>query len=155
MRKRERSNIQIKIFTYFIYYKNNFYYLLITMKKFVFSVPSALFRLFILLFAIMPAVEGSEAGCKTLWILMGLCVVLGVSTFVRLTVNKGKGFLLVLMQGRSPWTALADLAICIVGIVLCYQYDHQLLRFWEFMACLSVLELAFVRGKSGKVSEKA
>ena len=125
------------------------------MKKSVFSVPSALFRLFILLFAIMPAVEGSEAGCKTLWILMGLCVILGVSTFARLIVNKGKGFLLVLMQGRSPWSALADLAICIVGIVLCYQYDHQLLRFWEFMACPSVLELVFVRGKSGKGSAKA
>ncbi|MGN0062518.1 MAG: hypothetical protein ACI382_09230 [Alloprevotella sp.] len=124
-------------------------------SKLTFSVPGALFRLFLLLLAIMPAVEGSEAGCKTLWILMGLCIVLGVSTSVHLTVNKGKGFLLVLMRGRSPWTALADLAICIVGIVLCYQYDHQLLRFWEFMACLSVLELAFVRGKSGKVSEKA
>ena len=124
-------------------------------SKLTCSVPGALFRLFLLLLAIMPAVEVCEAGCKTLWILMGLCVVLGVSTFARLTVNKGKGFLLVLMQGRSLWTALADLAICIVGIVLCYHYDHQLLRFWEFMACLSVLELAFVRGKSGKVSAKA
>ena len=125
------------------------------MKKSVFSVPSALFRLFILLFAIMPAVEGSEAGCKTLWILMGLCVVLAVSTFVRLTINCGKNFLQTLMQGRGFWPCLADLAISILGIILCYQYDSQLLRFWEFMACLSVLELAFVRGKSGKVSEKA
>ena len=155
MRKRERSNIQIKIFTYFIYYKNNFYYLFITMKKLVFSVPSALFRLFILLFAIMPAVEGSEAGCKTLWILMGLCVVLAVSTFVRLTINCGKNFLQTLMQGRGFWPCLADLAISILGIILCYQYDSQLLRFWEFMACLSVLELVLRRGKAGQATEKA
>ena len=125
------------------------------MKKSVFSVPSALFRLFILLFAIMPAVEGSEAGCKTLWILMGLCVVLGVSTFVRLTINSGKDVLQTLVQGRSPWTALADLTISILGIILCYQYDHQLLRFWEFMACLSVLELVLRRGKAGQATEKA
>ena len=155
MRQRKRSNIQTIIITYFIYYKNNFYYLLITMKKFVFSVPSALFRLFILLFAIMPVVGDSEAGCKTLWILMGLCVVLGVSTFVRLTINSGKDVLQTLVQGRSPWTALADLAISILGIILCYQYDHQLLRFWEFMACLSVLELVLRRGKAGQATEKA
>ena len=125
------------------------------MKKSVFSVPSALFRLFILLFAIMPVVGDSEVGCKTLWILMGLCVVLAVSTFVRLTINSGKDVLQTLMQSRGFWPCLADLAISILGIILCYQYDHQLLRFWEFMACLSVLELVFTRGKSGKVSAEA
>ena len=125
------------------------------MKKSVFSVPSALFRLFILLFAIMPAVEGSEAGCKTLWILMGLCVVLGVSTFVRLTINSGKDVLQTLMQSRGFWPCLADLAISILGIILCYQYDSQLLRFWEFMACVSVLELVLRSGKAGQAREKA
>ena len=125
------------------------------MKKLVFSVPSALFRLFILLFAIMPVVGDSEVGCKTLWILMGLCVVLAVLAFARHIMKNGKGFLQVLMQGRSLWTALADLAICIIGIVVCYQYDHQLLRFWEFMACLSVLELVLRRGKAGQATEKA
>ena len=125
------------------------------MKKSVFSVSDALFRLFLLLLAILPVVGDSEVGCKTVWMLMGLCVVLAVLAFARHIMKNGKGFLQVLMQGRSLWTALADLAICIIGIVVCYQYDHQLLRFWEFMACLSVLELVFVRGKSGKVSEKA
>ena len=124
-------------------------------SKLTCSVPDALFRLFLLLLAIMPAVEGCEAGCKTLWILMGLCVVLGVSTFVRLTINSGKDFLQTLMQGRGFWLCLADLAISILGIILCYQYDHQLLRFWEFMACLSVLELVLRRGKAGQATEKA
>ena len=125
------------------------------MKKSVFSVSDALFRLFLLLLAILPVVGDSEVGCKTVWMLMGLCVVLAVRAFARHIMKNGKGFLQVLMQGRSLWTALADLAICIIGIVVCYQYDHQLLRFWEFMACLSVLELVFTRGKSGKVSAEA
>ena len=125
------------------------------MKKSVFSVSDALFRLFLLLLAILPVVGDSEVGCKTVWMLMGLCVVLAVLALERHIMKNGKGFLQVLMQGRSLWTALADLAICIIGIVLCYQYDHQLLRFWEFMACLSVLELVFTRGKSGKVSAEA
>ena len=125
------------------------------MKKSVFSVSDALFRLFLLLLAILPVVGDSEVGCKTVWMLMGLCVVLVVLALARHIMKNGKGFLQVLMQGRSLWTALADLAICIIGIVVCYQYDHQLLRFWEFMACLSVLELVFTRGKSGKVSAEA
>lgn len=112
------------------------------------SLPGTFFRIAFLLLAFLPVVEGSQTLCRVAWGLILLAMAVAVITLIVQAKRHGKFFWEAMARGENLWTDIMDLGLCILGIVLCYHFGHQLLKFWEFMACFEVLNLVLKRKKA-------
>ena len=100
------------------------------------SLESLAFCAFIFLFAIQPVFERIGVSDDVVWVLMLVCIVVALFSFVRRIMTEGVACMNQLVS-TNPCSYFAT-ACCLLGLVISYGLNTQLVAFWILMSILDI-----------------
>lgn len=124
------------------------------MNNTILRVPSMLFRLSFLLFALIPLTEGNESMNDMAWGLTVLVGLVSVLVYIVQAVRYKKKFLEVALLGRRRIAEYMDSCISIVGVAVAYVFTSPLLKVWIFFFCMDVVAILVQNLLDSRVAKK-
>lgn len=100
------------------------------------SLESLAFCAFIFLFAIQPVFERIGVADDVVWVLMLVCIVVALFSFVRRIMTEGVACMNQLVS-TNPCSYFAT-ACSLLGLVISYCLNTQLVAFWIVLSILDI-----------------
>lgn len=117
------------------------------------GVPSTLFRISYLLFALTPITDGSESLSIIAWGMVSFGFVVAILAFVVQLIRHKKEFIKAAVQAEKQtidYKDFIDLSISIVGVVVAHAFSSPLLSLWIAFAALNLVGMLIVNVKFRK-----